>query len=214
MVKVSRVAVLAVFALAAAAVSAIVLVRGADAHWWWQSHYQHTSSNCTGKSDPINLVFYRNATPASVIHYIEQYLGWRNTGGSTMYIWDHNECIPGANTGPRFSQRKSADRDCVTVPYRVCKMEHIRLWAGKDADATWGWYVGGAAHFDDICRDLWLFPRHWGTRYRETRDMVKDAFVARGHALTSTIWKNWDWIDQPCGNRSQMSDGNQAWIGI
>lgn len=199
-------------ALATAVVAAILLVRSVDAHWYWQSQYQQTNSNCTGKSDPISLVFYWNATPTSVSYYIEQYLGWTDSSGSTMYIWDHSECTPGANTGPRFRQRASAGWSCVPVT-GPCKRNHVRTWAGKDSDATWGWYVGGAAHFDDICWDV-IIPKHWGRLYDDRRNMVKNAFANRGHAYTYSVWGNTDWISQPCGNQSRSEDGKQWWIRI
>lgn len=131
-----------------------------------------------------------------------------------MYVWDHNECLPGANTGPRFRQRASAGWDCVWwLLNQVCKRYHIRIWSGKDSDATWGWYVGGAVHFDDICYEG-LIPKHWGKDYDERRNFVKDMFVSRGHAYTYTVWKNWDWVPQPCGNQSRSEDGKQWWIRI
>lgn len=83
--------------------------------------------------DPVNIVFYRNATGAAADSAVVSYAGWTNTTGSTQWFISHAAC------GGMSHQRASG----------TFSRFHIRMRKTYHNDATLGTTTQASAHHED-----------------------------------------------------------------
>lgn len=161
--------------------------------------YIYGNSTCTQQKDPMNLTFYTNATSGNSVTHIQHHMNWFDTSGSTMYFWDHSQCVPSPSGDSQGMQRASGSVD----------RWHIRVRQGQDSDATWGVYSAAAAHYE-----VFIYCGHYSDNFDEARENIVSGFkAAHGDALYANN-NNTGWVPQCNGGNTRSIDGKTAWISI
>lgn len=193
-------------ALAAAALAAVAFAGSAPGHF---QTYPYTLGSCPAayerQIDPINVVFYGNATSELALNHIRFHLNWPYTSGSTQYF--SSEGICGAMDGQRASG--------TTLQSRF----HIRVKQTAHGDATWGITARGDAHHEDL---IWYcghaVDKGGGSSglasgFDQGRSAIYNALVGVHTYAGMTYWGNTRQFKQ-CDGDYAGSDGNVAWWRI
>jgi hypothetical protein len=189
----------AVLALAALAVQA-------NAHF---QTYQYTLTACPAsydhQVDPINDVFYANATDDRVLNHLQFHTGWTDTGGSMQYFSSEGVCAEMAGqlaSGFVFQSRY-----------------HIRVRRTFDADATWGITSRGDAHHEDLvwycghAVDKGGVSSGLSSGFDQGRRAIYDALSGIHTYGGTTYWGNTREFKQ-CDGDFAGSNGNVGWWRI
>jgi hypothetical protein len=190
-------------------VASIVLAAGAvqaDAHF---QTYPYTLNECPAaydhQVDPINDVFYANATEDRVLNHLAFHAGWADTGGSTQSFSSEGVC------GEMAGQLASG--------YVFESRLHIRVRRTYDADATWGITARGDAHHEDFvwycghAVDKGGASSGVSSGFDQGRRAIYDALSGIHTYAGTAYWGNTREFKQ-CDGDYAGSNGNVGWWRI
>jgi len=179
--------------------------QGASADMDFSSHvrqYSYDSLSCTGRVDPVSVLFYQNSTTSAVNTHAGDHGSWTHTDGTEQYFWDH-ACDD--FEGQRASQNS----------YLGVTRYHMRHRSGLDY-FNFGTYSAATPHRETI-KNCNFVPKHAANA---SSGSEPGGFV-RAKWDIGYNWHNWNnggglhYIDQFAwwGNTSPMSqcDGTSAW---
>jgi hypothetical protein len=176
--------------------------------------YTYTSSDChepdADARDPINVVFWHDASPWALWYYFEQYHGWVNNGGETQYFQTNGSCS--VMDGQPSSAAAGLSR------YHARHQRGLDATGEVDFDPIWGDYSVAAARYED-----WVIGGGCGSGdyavpedgFDQGRDKVIENWVTEpdpGH----TLWGYGYWDNLAprvqCNGAQAASDGYVAFI--
>lgn len=196
-------AVVVSLAIAGYFAAQVVFADWAGTGYLWRNEIP--GGNCAIRLDPVNLVFYNQASASTTASQIQYHMGWTNTEGSGMWFnWTH-----GDKCRPVSAQRASASGTSTRY--------HVRIGQPDHGDPTWGTYSSASAHYEKY-KGCYLPPWEDGhvvqsNGFNITRDGIALTFYAAGHEVLSAYWGNTSGVQQ-CDLTSPSSDGWSKWIRL
>lgn len=190
------------------AIAGYLMAQAALADWAgtgyiWRN--ENVFGDCSIQLDPVNLVFYNQASWSATASQIQYHMGWTNTQGTGFWFkWTH-----GDKCRPQGTQRASAGLSSSRY--------HVRIGQPDHGDPTWGTYSSGSAHYEQY-KGCYLPPWEDGHvvvsgGYNNGRDAIGLTFYFAGHEVLSAYWGNTGGVRQ-CDLSSPNSDGWSTWIRI
>jgi hypothetical protein len=174
------------------------------------SFYVYGKSNCTGKTEPVTIVFRGYANAARSANHLQKHTGWASTSGNLRYIKGHDGCAPqdwqrstGKVTSHWHARGKTLHMNTTTDHWTLATAHHETV---KPCPGT----ATGHVVFGDP-------DGAYGSGFDRGRETVYNAFGGAagipGHTGSSTYWGNSVNFTQ-CDGSVAGSDGTVYWINI
>lgn len=191
-----------VLVLALALTLAGFYARFASAHLSYGIYTYSSSCNGTGRSDPVNLLFYKDASAGASLNHAIFHLGATSDSGGPMCFWTHSTYYP--------MDFQRADGPAVDERFR-----HIRLRETYDGDSNWGITTMGALH-RDVLRRCGVFPKHVGIEFDYRRDLAVNLYDNfANHTPVLSANNNNTAVSPQCdGTQSRSADGITKFVKI
>jgi hypothetical protein len=100
--------------------------------------YSFRDGACTERSDPVTVIFYREASAILSNNHVRAHTGWDGGEGGGQNYSSHGVCLPG--------DRHSESAGATSTRY------HIRMGRTWDEDVNWGRTTAATPHHEDF---LW-----------------------------------------------------------
>jgi hypothetical protein len=185
--------------------------------------YTYRSSDCNepdaDAADPVNVIFYDDATQSNLDYYFNLYHGWGDNDGETQYFKTWYNCY-------EMDGQPSSGQMGVTR-YHARYQRGLDPWGNVDVDNPWGDYSVASAHYEEwipylpgfnSCDSGW-FPKgdHAvpNDGFNQGRDNVVQNWVTEGghHYAGTRNWDNRELRDQ-CNDWVAASNGDVAFIRV